>query len=345
MTLHDIAQLFYARSTSARTSSHWEHLDQFGPEMFHDPEWLESFLSRWVSVGLNDTTMPIPGRFALKRDTPLGEIALDQSCLAFNLEKALSIVGIFHHFQEVDFAQYLGCSIGRPILPVQLTGAAGTTNTSFHEMSLLYIALRLRALVEAAQVDSPLRIVEIGGGYGGLFEKLVRLMAGHVDVVYLVDLPFNLTIQYWYVDACRRAGWHDLNLMVDPLAGETQTHAVVFVPIDDLDRIGDIDLAINTRSLGEMLPEDVARYLALIQRRTRPGGIFYNMNRYEKENAAGNVLRLKDYPYDDRWSLLNAQLVSFYPGIGELALVRRTDADPMFPKALAALPPHCWRRR
>lgn len=340
MSLFDVASSFYARSKSATASSHWEHLDQFGPEMFRDPQWLDSFLSRWVSVGFNDTTMQVADRFRRKAESPLGAIVLDRKCVEFDLAKAASVGALLEQFEEVDFAQYLGCPLGRPIAPVRLSGATGDTNTSFHEMSLLYMGLRLRALVAAAEVDSPLRMLEVGGGYGGLIEKLIRLMADRIDVVYLVDLPFNLTIQYWFLEGCRRAGWHDLDLLADSPPKASPSRAVVFVPTDDLDCIGELDVAINARSLGEMLPADVARYLRLIQKRTRPGGVFYNMNRYAKQNAAGDVLRLKEYPYDERWSLLSATTVSFFTGIGEMALVRRTGADPMFRKALAALPPH-----
>ena len=341
MTLHEIAQHFYARSQSARTSSHWEHLDQFGPEMFKETGWLDNFLSRWVSVGFNDTTMKITDRFNRKKQAPLGQIELDQKCVTFDIQQSQSIIRILQaHFPQTHFTPFLGCMLGAPILPVQLDVGGRKVQSSFHELSLLYMGMRLAALAHAANLPDKLRMLEIGGGYGGLFEKLMRLMGQQVDVVYLVDLPFNLTIQYWFVDACRKAGLHDLDLIVNPNPGVKFSHAVVFVPVDDLEVIGELDIAINARSFGEMLPDDVRRYIDLIQSRMQPGGMFYNMNRYEKENSAGDKLRLKEYPYDSNWLLLNTQLVFFFYGIGELALLRSSESNPLLYKSLSALPPY-----
>jgi len=78
----------------------------------------------------------------------------------------------------------------------------------------------------------------------------------------------------------------------------------------------------------------------LIQSRLQPGGLFYNMNRYEKENEAGDILRLKDCPVDEKWMVLNTQLVRFFIGIGELALLRSSESNPSLPMSLAALPPY-----
>lgn len=341
MTLHEIAQHFYARSQSACASSHWEHLDQFGAQMFKETGWLDSFLSRWLSVGFNDTTIEVPDRFNRKNQSPLGLIELDQNCLTFDAEKCSSVLKVLNsHFFKTDWLSYLGCTVGAPILPVTLEKNGLKVQSSFHEMSLLYMGMRLSALAKAANLPEKLRILEIGGGYGGLIEKLVRLMKHQVDVVYLVDLPFNLTIQYWFVDACRKAGLHDLDLIVNPSPGKKFSHAVVFVPVDDLELIGEVDVAINARSFGEMLPDDVQRYIDLIQDRMQIGGLFYNMNRYEKINSANDKLRLKECPVDDKWSVLNTQLVLFFWEIGELALLRSSEANPSLRKSLAALPPY-----
>jgi putative sugar O-methyltransferase len=343
MTLYEIAQHFYARSQLARSSSHWEHLDQFGPQIFQETIWLDNFLSRWVSVGFNDTTMKIPDRFDKKMQAPLGLIELNQKCLKFDINQSSSVLSLLkEHFLKTDWLSYLGCTVGGPIYPVDITNNDNglKVKSSFHELSLLYMGMRLSALTKAANLPEKLRILEIGGGYGGLFEKLVRLMKHQIDVVYLVDLPFNLTIQYWFVEACRKVGLHDLELIVNPNPGKKFRHAVVFVPIDDLEVIGELDLAINARSFGEMLPDDVKRYIDLIQDRMQTGGLFYNMNRYEKENSAGDVLRLKECPVDDKWSVLNAQLVLFFWGIGELALLRSSESNPTLRMSLAALPPY-----
>jgi hypothetical protein len=340
MTLYEIAQHFYARSQSARTTSHWEHLDQFGPAMFKETGWLDSFLSRWVSVGFNDTTMQIPDRFSQKKQAPLGQIELNEDCKKYDVfQSNIVLKSLITHFPQTKFTPFLGCVLGAPILNVDLGENGQEIKTNFHELSLLYMGMRLSALTKAANLTEKLRILEIGGGYGGLFEKLVRLIKPQVDVVYLVDLPFNLTIQYWFVEACRKAGLHDLELIVNPNPGTKFSHAVVFVPVDDLEVIGELDLAINARSFGEMLPDDVRKYMDLIQSRLQPGGLFYNMNRYEKENAAGDVLRLKDCPVDEKWMVLNTQLLRFFYGIGELTLLRSSESNPSIRMSLAALPP------
>jgi hypothetical protein len=315
-------------------------LDQFGPEMFRETGWLDSFLSRWVSVGFNDTSMKIPDRFSRKIEAPLGQIELNQECVTFDIYQSQIVFKILQvQFPQTMFTPFLGCMLGAPILPVQLDEGGHKVKSSFHELSLLYMGMRLAALADAANLPDKLRMLEIGGGYGGLFEKLIRLMGQQVDVVYLVDLPFNLTIQYWFVDACRKAGLHDLELIVNPSPGTKFSNAVVFVPIDDLKVIGELDVAINARSFGEMFPDDVRKYIYLIQSRIQPGGIFYNMNRYVKKNGAGDVLRLKDCPVDENWMVLNTQLVLFFIGVGELVLLRSSESNPTLRMSLAALPP------
>lgn len=344
MNLFEVAEFFYSKSSKLRLSSHWDHLDQFGPDMFRQADWLNDFLRRWVSVGFCDTTMNVPDRFTKKKEHPFDMIGeLSQDCLHFDAIKAKDCHSVIEsQFPRLNYLSLLGSRFGEPFATIQLKAGSGqTAQTSFHEMSLAYMALRISAMLRAAGLDKQgIRVLEIGAGYGGLFEKLFLLRKGLIDTFYLVDVPFNLTIQYWFIDALHKAGLHDLDLLPVSQIGDSHSGKIVFVPVDDIERIGEIDLAINARSFGEMYPADVQRYLDLIQNRLRPNGLFYNMNRYEKSNSSGDVLRLNAYPYDTYWNVLNHQLVYFFHGIGELVLQRSVAVNPNFFVAMQAIPPY-----
>jgi hypothetical protein len=65
---------------------------------------------------------------------------------------------------------------------------------------------------------------------------------------------------------------------------ELPDQGLVFLTTEQAPRLPDacMDLGVNTASFGEMLPEQVADYFALLRRINRPGGLFFTCNRVEK---------------------------------------------------------------
>ena len=125
---------------------------------------------------------------------------------------------------------------------------------------------RLRAL------PAP-RILEIGGGYGGLAHALTRLLPGARYTI--VDLPSSLMYSGCYLTIAQDS--HAVTLGPAP-AGDAPT--ISLVPNHAAEALRDVrfDLAINTLSFAEMTADVVARYGALIAATLAPDGQLFEQN-------------------------------------------------------------------
>src|SRR5688572_7013342 len=153
-----------------------------------------------------------------------------------------------------------------------------------------------------------LRYLEIGAGSG----YLAALMRGLRQCrVTIVDLPEIIPFSYLYLSRIfpemsvrlphevRRGGKFPVD--VD----------LVFLTPDKIELIPDqsVDLAANTASFGEMLPQQIARYFGLLRRALTRDGLFFTANRVEKlmspaatgsgdESPAQSIgVRFADYPW------------------------------------------------
>lgn len=113
--------------------------------------------------------------------------------------------------------------------------------------------------------DAPLRVLEIGAGYGNLVYQLSRCL--HADSQFvIVDTPEMLFWSgvYLIVNGCDVYMWKD---------GDTREHAeeqFLLVPDSALDFLGvQFDLAINKNSFQEMTEAQVVRYASTLAKITR----------------------------------------------------------------------------
>jgi putative sugar O-methyltransferase len=142
--------------------------------------------------------------------------------------------------------------------------------------------------------------VDIGGGYGGL-ARLLKLARPEMKLV-LLDLPEVNAIQtYFLASAFPRTtvlGLTDV-VALDSIDPRSIVFDFLVLPGQLFERLNpfSFEAVINTRSMMEMDLETVGLYLRQIQEKLAPDGIFYCVNRYEKKT------RLKDYPFDERWSV------------------------------------------
>lgn len=152
------------------------------------------------------------------------------------------------------------------------------------------------------------RYLEIGAGSGYL-AALMRAL--HEFRVAIVDLPEIIPFSYLYLTRIFPEASVRLPHEVRS-AGKFPAEAeLVFLTPDQIDLIPDrsIDLAVNSASFGEMLPQQIAKYFSLLRRSLTPRGLFFTSNRVEKIMTPavagtgeaslehGIAVRFADYPW------------------------------------------------
>ena len=141
-----------------------------------------------------------------------------------------------------------------------------------------YYARQIVDLVEHAGLTAPLDVLEIGAGAGNLAYFLTTL--GVVRSYTIVDLPQMLVHSAYTLQ--RRLP--DLDIAF--AEADQQPGRYRFIPdFRTAELIGDdtVDLALNLNSFMEMDREARDGYIEQIYRSTRPGGLFYNVNRRQKK--------------------------------------------------------------
>lgn len=198
---------------------------------------------------------------------------------------------------------------------------------NIHDLRLTYNAWRFRDYIQGSNPY----ILEIGAGYGGLALKLKRLFPNAGCI--LIDLPEANAIQTYYLKTampdCRLFLREDLG---KPLAD----FDFAILPPEAMGRLPGVDAVINIRSFAEMHPEIIGEYFQFIQKMTKPGGHFYNVNRYAN-GEGGSWVRFKDYPYDKHWKVHYSAPLWGQPRIHEL-ITQRTTEDSEDIKILRGLP-------
>jgi hypothetical protein len=147
-------------------------------------------------------------------------------------------------------------------------------------------------LDELTLLNFPSRIVEIGGGYGGLALHLSGILKSCRYV--LVDLPETLVFSAAYLVLQAPAKRLYLYDPVDPLDAKTLAcFDFVLLPDYRLDALIDFefDLAINVASMQEMRVDQIERYLDFIRKTCR--GVFYTCNR-DRQNRNDELPSLFD---------------------------------------------------
>ncbi len=193
--------------------------------------------------------------------------------------------------------------------------------------------------------DQPL-IVEIGAGYGGLALKLKRLFPN--AKIALFDLPEVNAIQAYYLrTAMPTAQLMGTNEFAqgDPMALLASKWDFLILPGWYIAEFPEksVNLCINARSLMEMRRDVVTYYIRELKRLIPSGGAFYCVNRYIK-STVGEAVRLKDYAFDDNWSMRISEPAWDQPWIHELLLVRLKHANAIsIRELLSNLPPHSWK--
>lgn len=127
-------------------------------------------------------------------------------------------------------------------------------------------------------VDRPLRILEIGAGYGQLALQLHQ----HLNIAsYAVcDLPENGFLGAFYMQANLPGA--AAYVEAEGLDGEADA-PLIFAPPGGLDQLpGPYDLIVNSYSFQEMTQASVATYLRHAEQTLADGGVLYSLNAHGK---------------------------------------------------------------
>jgi len=134
--------------------------------------------------------------------------------------------------------------------------------------------------------NRPARILEIGGGYGGLAHHLKTLLPD--AYYYIVDLPESLSFSAIYLSILWQ---HQLNTLLEPKTAATilvrKDPGFTFIPnylFPLLAASGEkFDLVVNSLSMSEMNAKQVREYAAAIAGMLRPTGGFFEQNQDNRE--------------------------------------------------------------
>lgn len=143
-------------------------------------------------------------------------------------------------------------------------------------------------------------VIELGGGYGRLGWFLTSVVPGLRYIA--VDIPPALAIAQEYLTRVfpDETALRFQRGSVDPEAlGRSRLAFMTPNQLDEL-RPLEADLFLNVSSLHEMRPDQIRRYLELVDKHTR--GVFYTKQWIESQNPHdGVVIRQADYPIPTGW--------------------------------------------
>ena len=188
--------------------------------------------------------------------------------------------------------------LGRPMI-VRHRGRAITQDLANGALEYAAVA----KYVPADRLAAP-RILEIGGGYGRLMWMWLTL---HPDAKgIMVDIPPALALSQRYLTRLfpeRSVARFRPDADLDELHAEVMRSDLAFLTPNQFEQLAPLqaDIALNVSSLHEMTPEQVARYLDLLDRHAA-GGFFYTKQWRLWENTVDNVVADREkYPYPARW--------------------------------------------
>ncbi len=158
-------------------------------------------------------------------------------------------------------------------IPVEESPYAAPTGIVIHEGKRISTQLLLHTYY-AERIDTikPMRVLEIGAGFGGLARILNEKMPRSYTIL---DIPGSLFCSYVYL---KKNFPHRIFTWCQDAADLDAPADFKFVPAhlwQDL-KAHRFDMAVNTCSMGEMLPETVTDYLGLIGETC---AYFYSHNR------------------------------------------------------------------
>ena len=161
-----------------------------------------------------------------------------------------------------------------------------------------------------------LKILEIGGGYGGLIKILLNSTKKNITF-FSIDLLEGIFIQYYFL---RKSGFK-VNLInkIENIK-KNQINLIPFSKsLRELKKIGKCDLVFNSRSFSEMNKSILNKYIEIINSKIKPQYIYHensNFLLYPKSKRHVEILG-KDFKFSKKKYLIeNISLSPFSGGSG-----------------------------
>lgn len=187
-------------------------------------------------------------------------------------------------------------------------------------LNLLHDAGILDTLIQRSE-RGVVRIVEIGGGYGGLGYFLTRIIPNSVYVI--VDIAESLLVSSLYLALTTSGVRHHIHEQspLDPAALDTP--GFLFIPnhlMDDLAVAapGGFDLAINTLSFSEMTVPQVRWYGERLAHLLGTRGVLFEQN---QDNRHCGMIYAKDYlgeSFRDRHTITLRTIRTLSEGVADI---------------------------
>ena len=312
------------------TSAHWDFFRPDFEVLFDHPATWDAFRGNGFTLGLDDNlglrnpAAPIEAPHAAVKPTNAPgawpfERTMVEAAVAERLEKMLS------HIPASAIGVLSESGIGGP--PSVMVGEPPTP-VDWHDLGCVWYVASLLLRIDPhppACGPSPKTVLEIGGGYGATAAKLRRAWP---DVrLILVDLPESGSLQWRYLSealpGAKMVGAADVESAPDWFE---QGFDVAILPPSALETVpdGSVDLALNLRSFMEMRAATVAAYIAAFERVVGTGGLIYVVNRFEKDTS-GDMVRIAEYPFDDRWRPYVVAASPLQPSMCEVYAERAAD--------------------
>ena len=198
----------------------------------------------------------------------------------------------------------LECEVGDPRHCI-----VNNHKVNFDDLYNVYAAWQIYRMFEELN-KKPTTILEVGGGYGNLCNKITKLFP---NVKYVIlDLPESLLVQEYFLTQTDRSR-NILTLSDIDNSGvesiKSKDFNVALLPGwygDKLKNNIEFDLVINMRSFGEMNTEVLNYYFDVIHNTLKYNGLFYCVNRYVFTSSI-QQLKIKDYPFDGDWNFIISQ--------------------------------------
>lgn len=172
--------------------------------------------------------------------------------------------------------------------------------------SHLYSAYRMRDAINRKGSRGPLRIVEIGGGFGGTCYWLRKLLGDRVERYAIVDLPEVGMVQAFFLGSAEP---ENLVLQGEPVTGPSPLQLLPHFRLTDIDFRPNV--FINQDSMPEMPESEVVRYLSWASENV--DGLFLSFN---QETYA---------PWEGVHQVFVPEIISRYPRFSRLS--RETSWD------------------